>query len=81
MPPAERKGDSSMLTLHLANTVNNSLLEEVSRTEWLLDPISLCVAVSLGFIALGLTLAYIVLGRSWPRARSPARLCRLTVAH
>ena len=70
-----------MLTLHLAHTVNNSLLDEVSRTEWLLDPISLCVAVSLGFIVLGLALAYIVLGRSRPRARRPARLCRLAVAH
>jgi len=70
-----------MLTLHHAITVNNSLIDEVARTEWLLDPISLCIALSLAFIVLGLTLAYIVLGRSPPRARRPARLRRLAVAH
>ncbi len=65
-----------MLSIYRSHAVSESLLGEVARTEWLVDPVLFCYGV-FGFAVLFVcTVGYFVLGGSWRRTERPARARR-----
>jgi hypothetical protein len=54
-----------MLTLFGPIGVSDSLLGEVARTEWLVDPVLLCWAALLIVTVLVCTVVYFVFGRTF----------------
>ena len=71
-----------MLSLYRPIAVSSSLLDEVARTGWLVDPMLFCYASWIITTVLACTVGYFLFGRTSPRRKRRARAHRLvTTAH
>ena len=59
-----------MLSIYQGYAVSESLLEEVARTQWMVDPVLLCYSVCALVAFVVCTVAYLLVGR---RGRLPER--------
>lgn len=51
-----------MLSIYQGYAVSESLLEEVARTQWMVDPVLLCCSVSALVALVVCTVAYLLVG-------------------
>lgn len=55
-----------MLSIYQGYAVSESLLEEVARTQWMVDPVLLCYSVCALVALVVCTVAYLLVGRHGP---------------
>lgn len=62
-----------MLSIYQGFAVSESLLEEVARTQWMVDPILLCYGVCALVAFVVCTVAYLLVGRRGGRPERQVR--------
>ncbi|NNE18872.1 MAG: hypothetical protein HKN10_10385 [Myxococcales bacterium] len=62
-----------MLSIYQGYAVSESLLEEVARTQWMVDPVLLCYSVCALVAFFVCTVAYLLVGRHGGRPERRAR--------
>ena len=62
-----------MLSIYQGHAVSESLLREVARTGWIVDPVLFCWGISFLVALVVCTVAYFVLARRGRRIERPVR--------
>jgi len=68
-----RKGGHAVLSIYQGHAVSESLLREVARTKWIVDPVLFCWGISALVALVVCTVAYLVLARRGRRTERPIR--------